>query len=128
MELTGGDPWWALVPEEARPAGTEAALRAAGLWGGPDGDRSQELVLIGAGLDRAGLTAAFDGCLLTGSPPPSRRMLLTRRCDPAQRSRSRHCVTYDAAGPAGEEMATRGADGAWALLDPWPAWESDALE
>jgi hypothetical protein len=34
-------------------------------WEEPWGDRRQEIVLIGQGLDRAGLEAMFDAALLT---------------------------------------------------------------
>lgn len=34
-------------------------------WSEPFGDRPQELVLIGTGIDEAALRARFDACLLT---------------------------------------------------------------
>ncbi|PKO52243.1 MAG: hypothetical protein CVU26_06980, partial [Betaproteobacteria bacterium HGW-Betaproteobacteria-2] len=34
-------------------------------WQAPYGDRQQEIVLIGIGMDSAALVAAFDACLLT---------------------------------------------------------------
>jgi G3E family GTPase len=53
--------FWAAVPEEERP-GDASQMRA---WEEPWGDRRQEIVLIGQGLDRAGLEAMFDAALLT---------------------------------------------------------------
>ena len=34
-------------------------------WHEPFGDRQQELVLIGTGMDEASLRASFDACLLS---------------------------------------------------------------
>ena len=45
----------------------DAVGSLARVWEEPYGDRRQELVLIGAGMDRAALTAAFDEALLTDS-------------------------------------------------------------
>lgn len=58
--------FWAAVPENERlfDAENSAALRR--VWKEPWGDRRQEIVLIGQGLDRAALEAMFDAALLTG--------------------------------------------------------------
>jgi G3E family GTPase len=58
--------WWAAVPREAWPREPEAVAQieaqvAQGRWG----DRRQELVFIGAGLDERALTERLDACLLT---------------------------------------------------------------
>lgn len=56
--------WWAAVPRERWPDAPHAHDYVARNWAEPWGDRRQELVFIGAGLDRAAITAALDACLL----------------------------------------------------------------
>lgn len=53
--------FWAAVPEDERP--DDPSLRRQ--WVEPWGDRRQEIVLIGQGLDRAALEAMLDEALLT---------------------------------------------------------------
>ncbi|NKJ49462.1 cobalamin biosynthesis protein CobW [Burkholderia sp. SG-MS1] len=63
--------WWAAQDRSEWPDGDdELAAEIAGDWyGDPDdlsiGDRRQELVLIGVGIDPAEWTAKFDACLLS---------------------------------------------------------------
>lgn len=59
--------WWAAVPAERRPSHPQARAEIAEKWAEPWGDRRQELVFIGAGLDRAAITAALDGALMPGA-------------------------------------------------------------
>jgi G3E family GTPase len=56
--------WWASVPRERWPNHPEALAELAGKWQEPWGDRRQEIVFIGAGMDQVGLIAALDGALL----------------------------------------------------------------
>jgi len=56
--------WWASVPRDRRPTHPEARAEIERNWVEPWGDRRQELVFIGAGLDRAAITAALDAALL----------------------------------------------------------------
>ncbi|ETX30377.1 GTP-binding protein [Roseivivax isoporae] len=58
--------WWASVPRERWPDHPQARDYIARHWQEPYGDRRQELVFIGAGMDRAAITAALDAAL-TGS-------------------------------------------------------------
>jgi G3E family GTPase len=60
-----GGTWWSAIDENAWPedAGTRARIRSH--FDGPYGDRRQELVLIGMGMDEAALRKSFDACLLT---------------------------------------------------------------
>ena len=55
--------WWAAVPRERWPDHPEALANMRANWVEPWGDRRQELVFIGAGMDIAGLRAALDACL-----------------------------------------------------------------
>ena len=54
--------WWASVPRESWPAHARDYL--AQHWAEPWGDRRQELVFIGAGIDWPALKARFDAALL----------------------------------------------------------------
>jgi G3E family GTPase len=56
--------WWASVPAERLPKHPEARAEIASKWVDPWGDRRHELVFIGAGLDRAAITAALDAALV----------------------------------------------------------------
>ncbi|MEH3147955.1 MAG: zinc metallochaperone GTPase ZigA [Methylobacterium frigidaeris] len=56
--------WWAAVPKTRWPQGEEATRLLARHWSPTWGDRRQELVFIGAGLDEAAIRAALDACLL----------------------------------------------------------------
>jgi G3E family GTPase len=56
--------WWASVPRDRWPnhAGARSYMQAH--WTEPFGDRRQELVFIGAGIDWPALKARLDACLL----------------------------------------------------------------
>lgn len=56
--------WWAAVPRDRWPEGPEVEAHVKGNWVEPWGDRRQELVFIGAGMDKAAITDALDDCLL----------------------------------------------------------------
>ena len=56
--------WWAAIPRERWPDHPEALARMRENWVEPWGDRRQELVFIGAGMDQTALTAALDACLI----------------------------------------------------------------
>ena len=64
--------WWAAVPRERWPDHESARAYIAQHWAEPWGDRRQELVFIGAGIDWPQLKARLDACLLPetlGSTP-----------------------------------------------------------
>ncbi|MEO0818085.1 MAG: GTP-binding protein [Pseudomonadota bacterium] len=56
--------WWASVPEERWPDNPALRDYLKTHWQEPWGDRRQELVFIGAGIDWAGLTAKLDAALV----------------------------------------------------------------
>lgn len=56
--------WWVSLPKERQPQDDEAQAEIARRWMEPWGDRRQELVFIGAGLDQAAITAALDAALV----------------------------------------------------------------
>jgi hypothetical protein len=55
---------WAAVPEVRWPEAPEARAYLRQHWEEPWGDRRQEIVFIGSGMDRAAITAALDACLI----------------------------------------------------------------
>ncbi|MBM3995013.1 MAG: GTP-binding protein [Planctomycetes bacterium] len=57
--------WWAAVPRERWPTGERALARITANWQEPFGDRRQELVFIGIGLDEGEVRRDLDACLLT---------------------------------------------------------------
>ncbi|MBD9528723.1 GTP-binding protein [Paracoccus sp. PAR01] len=56
--------WWAGVPKQHWPTVTDSLAAAVELWEEPWGDRRQELVFIGAGMDKAGITRELDAALV----------------------------------------------------------------
>ena len=58
--------WWACVPEAQWPADPAFRAALAQRWDERWGDRRQQLVFIGRGIDREKLQAALQTCLLRG--------------------------------------------------------------
>ncbi|KGJ10211.1 GTP-binding protein (plasmid) [Paracoccus versutus] len=56
--------WWASVPRERWPTHPDSLAEVARNWQEPWGDRRQELVFIGAGMDPAAITQALDDALV----------------------------------------------------------------
>lgn len=56
--------WWVTVPEERRPTHETAQAYMKANWQEPWGDRRQEIVFIGAGIDWPQLKARLDSCLV----------------------------------------------------------------
>ncbi len=56
--------WWASVPEKRRPTHDSARAYMQAHWQEPWGDRRQEIVFIGAGIDWPALRARLDACLV----------------------------------------------------------------
>ncbi|MBE1294680.1 GTP-binding protein [Phycobacter azelaicus] len=56
--------WWATVPEDRRPTHAQAQAYLKEHWQEPFGDRRQELVFIGSGIDWPRLKARLEACLM----------------------------------------------------------------
>jgi len=56
--------WWASVPRERWPVHPDSLSELTRNWQDPWGDRRQELVFIGAGMDPVAITRALDGALV----------------------------------------------------------------
>jgi G3E family GTPase len=56
--------WWATVPLDRRPESPQGTEYLKQHWQEPFGDRRQELVFIGAGLEKSSITAALDAALI----------------------------------------------------------------
>ncbi len=59
--------WYAALPREEWPTDAEELQELNETWQTPYGDRRQELVFIGAGMNEANVRAALDACLLDES-------------------------------------------------------------
>lgn len=60
--------WWAAVPRARWPDHPEWRAILNRHWNSVWGDRRQELVFIGAGMDEAAIRSALDACLLGETP------------------------------------------------------------
>ncbi len=67
--------WWAAVPKERWPEHASAQAYVKQHWVDPWGDRRQEIVFIGSGIDWPGLKARLDACLLPETIAPGPDML-----------------------------------------------------
>lgn len=59
--------WWAAIEEKRWPEDPAWREMIRGLWVEPTGDRRQEIVFIGIGMDEAKLRAELDATLLTNA-------------------------------------------------------------
>jgi G3E family GTPase len=56
--------WWITVPQERWPTDPESVAKVQERWCEPWGDRRQEIVFIGSGMDREGIEAMLDAALV----------------------------------------------------------------
>ncbi|GHA58985.1 cobalamin synthesis protein CobW [Amylibacter ulvae] len=56
--------WWASVPKDKHPTHSDAVAYMARHWQEPFGDRRQELVFIGTGMDQDWITRTLDSALI----------------------------------------------------------------
>jgi G3E family GTPase len=59
--------WWAAVPRNHWPQDPEWQTMIKGYWDKATGDRRQELVFIGIGMDEAVMRQALDACQVSGA-------------------------------------------------------------
>jgi len=62
--------WWAAVPRDRWPDDPRMQAEMREHWAEPWGDRRQELVFIGAGMDEAAIRRALDAALVQGAREP----------------------------------------------------------
>jgi G3E family GTPase len=63
FDVTGT--WWAAVPRDQWPVDPETLAAIEDKWDQRFGDRRQQLVFIGRGMDQEGIRAAMERCLCT---------------------------------------------------------------
>jgi G3E family GTPase len=74
--------WWAATPEEKWPADKEWRRQLKSVWKAPWGDRRQEMVFIGCGMDEAALRRDLQRCLLTDAEMRMGSDMWARLSDP----------------------------------------------
>ncbi len=57
--------WWANIPQDRWPQDNKWREMIEEIWSEPFGDRRQEMVFIGTGMDKDALCRKLDNCLLT---------------------------------------------------------------
>lgn len=60
--------WWAAVPQRDWPSHQQFRQQLESRWDSAWGDRRQELVFIGVGMEEGGIRAALDDCLASSDP------------------------------------------------------------
>ncbi len=82
VHLDPAGTWWAASPRSTWPRDAEFEEFVRDEFVEPYGDRKQEIVFIGRALDRAGIEAALQGCLLTPVEEDAGTTAWTRLSDP----------------------------------------------
>jgi len=65
VSLSAGEPWWATLDKKDWPKGLESEVKGSDVWHETYGDRQQELVVIGIGMQEIKVRAELDACLLS---------------------------------------------------------------
>ncbi|WP_263262360.1 zinc metallochaperone GTPase ZigA [Pseudomonas sp. RIT-PI-S] len=74
--------WWTAVAPQQWPEDPQQRAEILAQWDPTVGDARQELVLIGIDMDRQGLEAMLDGCLLTDSEMKAGPQVWAAMADP----------------------------------------------
>jgi G3E family GTPase len=70
--------WWASVPDERWPDSQDFTDYLERIWDPKSGDRRQEIVFIGIGMDAEAITAQLDACLTDPGPASNARSIRPR--------------------------------------------------
>jgi len=81
VQHQGMGKWWAAIPRARWPESEAFKAMVLKEWDGRTGDRRQELVFIGIGMDEAALRARLDACL-TAIPPDLGKPAAARKRSP----------------------------------------------
>jgi G3E family GTPase len=119
VHMSRGGRWWADVPREQWPKDKAFKKEVLSRWQEPHGDRAQTLVCIGLHMDRAGVEAALEACLLTPAEMAAGMDSWRGQFDdslfpstePEEEEEGEETETDGAAGPAQTESAREGAVG-----------------
>jgi G3E family GTPase len=96
LTVSGGLNWFAVVPEEQWPTTNEEVKDLIkkdfeGEWG----DRRQEIVFIGEGIDVKAITDLFDGCLLNDAEMKKWEKIMKRKKLTNEQKEDLLCRTLD---------------------------------
>ncbi|KAI4849150.1 cobW-domain-containing protein [Aureobasidium sp. EXF-8845] len=96
LTVSGGLNWFAVVPEEQWPTTNEEVKDLIkkdfeGEWG----DRRQEIVFIGEGIDVKAITDLFDGCLLNDAEMKKWEKIMKRKKLTNEQKEDLLCRTFD---------------------------------
>ncbi|KAJ5581458.1 hypothetical protein N7535_000078 [Penicillium sp. DV-2018c] len=105
-----GGPWFAEVPEEVWPEDKDVRESIQNDFQGPWGDRRQELVFIGEGIECDKVSALLDGCLLDDEDMKKwEKVMKSKRLSKEEKM---------------DQLVDMWEDG-W---EEWPAYESEEVE
>jgi len=71
--------WWAAVPRDQWPDGSQFSTYLEAMWDEDYGDRRQEIVFIGIDMDEAALRAMLDACLVDPGRDETTGRIVARR-------------------------------------------------
>lgn len=96
LTVSGGLNWFAVVPEEQWPSPSQDVTDLIkkdfeGEWG----DRRQEIVFIGEGIDVKAITDLFDGCLLNDAEMKKWEKIMKRKNLTNERREDLLCRAFD---------------------------------